>query len=300
MFRHSDGVDLQRLRYSSGATPEQALENYSLQCGQAIVRLTKSRDLHKVTVPLLQVDKFIPRTDVDRLMADRLADLNRDVVPARRNPPPATVDQQAPERLPIDDEERAFLECLAKNFERPSTGVYKELGIGESRGHRLKKRLLGRGFISQVTTNLGKGGKRAKFLIPTAMVCEDMGIKLGSGRGGALHRHFQAGLTSLAEQHGYSAVVEESVNGSSVAADVGMERNGERIAVEICVTSKPATESANIEKSLKLGFNRVVLTFVNRQVLEKTREISTSRYAADIMERVSFCLVNQFMSALGE
>jgi hypothetical protein len=292
MFRHSDGVDLQRLMYSMGCTPDQIRENYRLQPGEAIVRSMKSRDLHRINVPFEPAEKFISRAEVDELMAARLKELNEDVISVVKD---SATNQHSSS---LDADELAFLECLARNFERPSSEVYRELGLGESAGHRLKSRLLSKRLISQVECSLGKGNRRVVFLIPNASVFELLGIPLGPGRGKPLHKHFQAAVKEKAEKLGFTARIEDACGDTSEGPDVGLDRQELRVAVEVCVTSKPSTESANIEKNLRLGFGIVVLSFVSKAVLEDTKSLAASRYPADTLDKVKFCLVNQIAAVL--
>jgi hypothetical protein len=313
MFRHSDGFDLQRLQYSSGLTNDQRLANYSLNPGQAIIRTMRFKDLHKFTVPFTEVEKFIPREEVAILMAPRLEELNQDVIALReasaeqsaiasgqedrrqdKKPSPPPIDQIVHK---LEPEEREFLECLAKDFNRPSSEVYKELGFGESKGYRIKQRLVAKRYICQLATNLGKGGKKATLLVPNPIAYEALGISLPSaGRGKALHKHLQQDLAAQAARQGYAARIEECI-GSSEGPDIGLERKGLRIAVEVSVTSKPSTEAERIRKHLGAGYDWVILTFVNRRILEETKALATSKPSA---ERVKFCLVSDFLEAVKE
>lgn len=293
MFRHSDGTDLQRLRFSMGLSPEQVQENYSLQPGQCIVRLMKSKDLHKINVPFTSAEKFISRDELKTLMSTALEELYRDVVDEDEQPTKqrSLVDQ-------LDPADRAFLECLARNFERPSSEVYAELGLGDSQGFRIKERLLSRKFISQFQTNLGKEGKRAVLLVPNPFAFEALGLQLPAGRGGALHKSLQQRIAALGEKLGFKAVVEDT-SGSSEGCDVGLHRDGLRIAIEICITSRPSTEVQNIGKNVKTH-DRVILSFINTAFLDKTRELAAASYGADVLKNVRFCLVNQLADVVKE
>lgn len=302
MFRCSDGNDLQRLRYSSGATVEQSLANYALQPGQAIVRFMRSKDLHRATVPFEPVDKFIPREELDRLMAPRLAELHADVIPARAAAtatiaPSRTPTPNRPPRLVLDADERCLLESVARDPDRSSSDVYKELG-NPSKAFRTKQRLVAKGYISEVPTTLGKGGKRAIYLVPDPVVFAELGIPLGPGRGKALHKHFQAEFKAQAERLGFTASIEDGASSTPAAPDLAVRKPGLQVAVEISITSKPSTEAQNIEKNISLGFDRVILTFISKHALEKARAIATERYPAEVLERVTFCLVNAFTQAI--
>ncbi len=313
-LRNSDGRDVDTLRQAAGATWEQTQENYSLSPGQAIVRHPRARDLQKVIIPFSPVDKHISPEEPDRLMAPRLKELYKDVIPCEESNRPESA-QREKERTPsdaktdpnrartsaqleIDSSERRFLHCLAHNFDRPCTEVYEELGLGRSAGHALKERLRKKGFLSQLRTNLGAKGRRCVFLIPNPFLFGEFGIELPSGKGGPLHRHMQSELKKRIEQLGFVTVIEQSINGSPEACDLGLDRNGTKIAIEIVVTSRPAQEVAHIQKNLDAGFDHVVLSFLNSKVLGKTRELAASRYPKETLDKVSFCIVNKILEVL--
>lgn len=299
MFRHSDGADLQRLRYSSGATADQSLANYTLKQGQAVLRNSRAADLLKIRVPFKPVEKFIPREEVDRLMAPRLAELHADVIPAKpaAAPAPAAPPSQPP-GLVLDPDERALVQAVARDPDRPSSEVYKELG-NPSKAFRTKQRLVAKGYLSEVVTSLGRNGTRANYLVPDQCVLVDLGIPLSSeGRGKALHKHFQAEFKAQAERLGFTARIEDGGGTTPVAPDLAVRKPGMQIAVEVAITSKPATEQENVKKNLSLGFDRVILTFITKRALEKTRQLAAERYPAEVLERVRFCLVNSFSSTL--
>ena len=300
MFRCSDGNDLFRLKNSSGATVQQMLANYSLKPGECVVRCMRSKDLQKITVPFEPVDKFISREELQRLVAPKLREWYRDVIPATERHGDRREQCREVGEVTLSERERAFLKYLAGNFERPSSHVYRALKLSNSTGHWLKRKLLKRGCISQVRTNLGENGRQAVFLIPNPMILEQLGIQLGEGRGGALHKHFQKGLKEQAETRGYEAVIELCLDESGNAADVGLSKGNDRIAVEICVTPRPQQEVAHIKKNLKQGFSEVILCFVNSRVLEATRQLANSRCDKETIEKVRFCLVNQFLDVLAE
>jgi len=293
-LRTSDGFDLNRLRMSSGASFQQTLENYSLKPGEAIVRSMKCKDLLRIRVPFEPVEKYIPRDEVDRLMRTRLEELNKDVIPyVKKEEKSEKHSKEKPEIL-LDENEIEMLRCLAKNFVRPVSDIYQELGISKSAGFRLKERLRRRGLVSQVTTNLGKDGKQAKLLIPNPIVFEQLEIPLEEdGRGLALHTHCQSKHKIQAEERGFEAIIEESLNGTPEAPDVGITKNGIKTAIEICITSKPSTEVRNIEKNFRLGFQKVILSFVNSHVLQKTQDLAKEKYSKEELEKVRFCLINQ-------
>ena len=108
----------------------------------------------------------------------------------------------------------------------------------------------------------------------------------------------QSELKKRIEQLGFVTVIEQSINGSPEACDLGLDRNGTKIAIEIVVTSRPAQEVVHIEKNLDAGFDHVVLSFLNSKVLGKTRELAASRYPKETLDKVSFCIVNKILEVL--
>ena len=55
---------------------------------------------------------------------------------------------------------------------------------------------------------------------------------------------------------------------------------------------------ANIEKNLRLEYDSVILSFVNSQLLNRTKEIAKTRYPAQTLDRVTYCLINQIIENL--
>jgi len=110
-------------------------------------------------------------------MAARLEQLSEDVIPvACEMKVEGAVAEENKNRIDLAEDERQFLKCLARDFNRPCSEVYKELGLGESAGYRVKQRLLSKRYITQVSTSLGKDGKRAVFLVPNPIVFETLKI----------------------------------------------------------------------------------------------------------------------------
>lgn len=290
-FRHSDGYDLQRLRYSAGATIQQSLENYNLQPGDAIVRLTRCPDLIKITVPFTPTEKFIDPDRLDAVMSARLEELQKDVISYA---PTSSEDK----RSSFTQHERRFLEAIAQDFDRPAYQIYEQLELSSSAGYRLKERLKHDGFISQVTTNLGAGGKQATYLLPNPILFDELGIALLQGRGGLLHCHFQGKLKVAAEEKGYTAVIEESVDGTPNGADIGLTKGKTRIAVEICITSKPRQELDHIRSRLSSGYSLVIVAFVHRRVLASTLRLARTQLNKDQFLKAKFCVINEVVSLL--
>ncbi len=310
IFRHSSGEDVHKLQLSSGASNAQILENYSLQPGEAIVRTTKCKDLIRIKIPYVEYEKFITQEEIDRLMEPVLRELYKDVIKVKKseivlNANPVKPEPAKPTTV-LSAEETAFLQYLVDHYDEPSSTVYKACGLSNSAGFRMKKRLITKNFISQIDTNFGKGGKKAQLLIPNPHVFEKFNIKLGNGRGKPFHKKGQENIVEAAEALGFEATIEENNNGTPEAPDVGLKKIGGllnlglRIAVELGVTSKPEMEAKHIEKNFRLGYDRVILSFVSNEVLAKTTVCAQAQYSELTLSKVSFCLLHNISTILKE
>lgn len=298
-FRSSDGNDIRRMRVSLAATHKQSIETHAFKPGEASMRTARYQDLFRVQVPYVAMEKCTSREEVAAIMAPELASLQEHVIPA---------DERAENRYgtkPIDskdslaEDQRTHLEFLARGgMELASSKVSKKLGLTQSKGYRIKQTLLKKGLISQVRTNLGKGGRQVKMLIPSRLALDALGIEIPPGKGEILHKHFQKRAKEKAEHQGWKAEIEFGEGREAV--DVAIEKNNLRVAVEFSITSKPQTEADNIKKAINLGFDLVVLCFVHTRVKNRAEEIAKATYPAKTLERVRFVLAHEFDSVIRE
>ncbi|REJ81318.1 MAG: ATP-binding protein [Bacteroidetes bacterium] len=86
------------------------------------------------------------------------------------------------------------------------------------------------------------------------------------------HRYLQMLIKRMAEARGYKATVEEHIKESNGRVDVSLERNGKRIACEVCMTTTDNWEVHNIEKCLKAGYDLVLECSTNKKTLERIRK----------------------------
>ena len=127
--------------------------------------------------------------------------------------------------------------CVVQNLATPLSVLYKTMGVGWSKGNGLRDTLKEKGLVEEIETRMGKGGKLAKFLIPTFEAFERLGLELPQGRGGAVHRYVAQTIIDSAKAKGYEAEVEKPIPGGVV--DVHLEQGKVKIGVEIAVISKP-------------------------------------------------------------
>lgn len=253
-----------------------------------MVRSTKSGDVHLLQVPARNVEKYISREEHEQLIAPRLAELYRDVKPVGKRDRPRG----------LDVHEHRLLESVRRKPACPSSEIYRNAGFANSAGFGIKKRLIKRGYLSEYETNLGRKGRRAMILCLTEKAVKELNLAAGPGRGSFLHKQLQQKLKLVAEGLGFSAVIEESLNGTPEGADIGLAKDGLRIAVEVSVTTKPSHESAHVGRALKAGYGLVILTFLQSEKRDRTEELVKSQYPNEVVERVRFCLANELARVL--
>jgi hypothetical protein len=87
------------------------------------------------------------------------------------------------------------------------------------------------------------------------------------------HRYLQTLIKKMAEQRGYRAVIEEPTPDGTGRVDVGLERNGKRLACEISVTTRDVQELHNIEKCLRAGYDSVIVCSPEKKNLDAIRKM---------------------------
>lgn len=109
----------------------------------------------------------------------------------------------------------------------------------------------------------------------------------GVGKGGSQHRYLQSLIRELGQQQGFRATIEAPVTGGQV--DVLLERDGQRVAFEVSVTTPSAQEQANLQKCLEAGFERVALVLVKSAATgPRFRETLAAALTASDRKRVVF------------
>ncbi len=78
-------------------------------------------------------------------------------------------------------------------------------------------------------------------------------------RGTKQHRETQRIIGQIAETYGFRSQIEKTVLDGAGSVDVSVEKDGLKIACEVCVTTSAAWEGRNVLKGLKAGYDRVVV-----------------------------------------
>ena len=87
------------------------------------------------------------------------------------------------------------------------------------------------------------------------------------------HRYLQTLVKRMAESRGYVSTIEQPLSEGKGSVDVALERDGFRIAVEICVTTSKEWELHNISKCLKEGYDIVVECSKDKRTIDGLNKV---------------------------
>ncbi len=255
----------------------------SLNWVDKIIASSRAKYTGAITAPAPPLEKKPEHQapDTPQLKNENAVEIRRRVVPSHNS-------------LPF--QEKAFLECA---FNKPAlsvTGIYKDLGLSAYMGDKLKTGLKEKGLLQEISTHLGPGSRVAKFLLLTPKGFKSLGMEFspGAGKGGTLHRYWQSIINFHAEGNGYRATIEEQISDGREAADVGLERNGERLAVEISVTTDLNDEIGNVRKCLQARYDRVIILFLDENKAGEFQNTIGKILTEEEISRVSVKLVYDF------
>jgi hypothetical protein len=118
------------------------------------------------------------------------------------------------------------------------------------------------------------------------------------GRGGAQHKYLQQLVKRLAESQGYRATIEKEILGGVGKIDVALERDEEKIACEISVTSSGQHELGNVQKCLAAGYRPTIVLSADPKALKRLRNAVSSTLEPTLMESVLFLQPEDLLSHL--
>lgn len=234
-----------------------------------------------------------PLPAADRKRRQRTSGVQTDSLPNGGDPEPSKL-KTTPSLPTLDEQQKALLAFLMEHPETPVSGVYKGMGISVRRGTELRDTLREQGFLVELEVRAGTtgAGRPMKWIMPSVQAFDLFGIELPKGRGGLLHRQLQQLVTAGASTKGYSTQVEKPLANGTIV-DAHLEKDGERIAVEIAIASKPEREIAHIKHCLAVGYDQVSTLFADETLLARTSEALHKACAQDEARRVRLLPVSQ-------
>ncbi len=113
------------------------------------------------------------------------------------------------------------------------------------------------------------------------------------------HRYLQSLIKKMAESKGYKATTEAPTPDGNGRVDVLLEKENEKIACEISVTTDEAHELENIKKCLSSGYNEVIVCSEDRRKLEKIKKLASDQIDAKAQPNILFFTPDELISYLG-
>lgn len=194
----------------------------------------------------------------------------------------------------LSNEEKNFLECAYKNPGLSVTKVYKASGVSAYMGDKLKTALKDKNFAMEVTTHLGQGSRIAKFLLLTPEGFSALDAGFDRGKGGPLHKYWQSIICAQAENLGYAAKVEEPIPSGKEAVDIGLFKDGNKLAIEISVTTPAEHELDNAIKCLKAGYGQIVVLFLDEAKVKEFESLVKTNLTEEDRSKVKSGLAYDF------
>jgi len=107
----------------------------------------------------------------------------------------------------------------------------------------------------------------------------------------------------MGQDRGFRATIEAPIPDSSARVDIVLERERERVACEISVTSRPDYEAEKAATCLAAGFDRLAFICVGAASVRALRKALTARLGEKEAKRVSVLVAEElpaFFDELGE
>ena len=120
------------------------------------------------------------------------------------------------------------------------------------------------------------------------------------GRGGRQHKYLQELVKRLAEDQGYKATIEQEILDGVGSVDVSLEKDDQKIACEISVSTSAEHELNNVQKCLAAGYTSVVMLGMDSKVLKKVRTTVVAALDPASLDKVRFCTPEEFLGYLKE
>ena len=291
---HLGQIDAQAMQRELGEFSAEDL--LDLGIGEAIVRVGSARDAFNVTIPLAQ-QRVSYREAITRLSRESYCRPKSEVEAMLRLAPEESVSESRGLDADTTPDEGSFLEYVSSHPDVSLSRVATSLGLGGGRASRIRRSLQKQGFLLEVETNQGEKGNRAKYGVVTRSGLKAAKIQGRSGRGGPVHRHYQALIRQLGEARGYNAEIERPLpNGGAV--DVHLERDEISTAVEISVSTSNEGEARNVLQALEAGYDQVLCLFLDEQRIPEMNEALSTHLTPQIAQRVTLAPVASFRDHL--
>jgi len=145
----------------------------------------------------------------------------------------------------------------------------------------------------------GKIHRSSAEVQPRVMPLKTSDTAPASGRGGQQHKYLQQLIKRWAESRGFRATIEKLVLDGTGSVDIALEKEHLSVACEICVSTTPGHEVANIQKCLSAGFEFVAMVATDRKKLREIEKAAAGLETGE-QERLRCFLPEELFAFLEE
>ena len=193
--------------------------------------------------------------------------------------------------------QRRFFEELVGDPSLTLTELYGRCGLASKEGGQVKEHLVRHGLAVICDIKTGRRGNKIKCLELTEKgikKAESLGIEYRglTGKGSFAHRFWQHRVKGYFEGKGYIARLEGEHPGIDDLADVSVEKDGKRIAVEVELSGKHVLE--NLKRDFENEYD-VVIVVVTTKMMEKSVNTKIEEALSLWRERVMVVRVGEFL-----
>lgn len=189
------------------------------------------------------------------------------------------------------DAKRLVMLTIAVPF-LSTSAYYDLLGLNYREGNAAKTGAIKKKLIIQHNFHSGRRGGKTVLLEPSEVAFAMLKMPSAYDNPGFLHRYLQHRVKEEMTAQGFKAMLEKCIKGKNI--DVVLEREGEKVAVEIANTEK--YEVINVRKdTFNAGFDKVVIIGRNRNVVAAVRKRIAAAFDSDVLSNVRCCVLADFI-----
>jgi len=174
----------------------------------------------------------------------------------------------------------------------PISRYYDLLGLNYREGNTAKNSAIQKKLLLQHDFHSGRRGGKIVLAEPTGAAFAMFKLPPMFENPGYMHIYLQDSVKGPMTAQGWKVSIEKCVNGKNI--DVVLERDNERVAVEIAVTDKH--EVINVRKDIfQAGFDRVVIIGKDRKTVSAVGNKICAAFSIDILSKVRCCVLADFI-----
>lgn len=280
---------------------------------EAIVKLSgKWPNPFVIRVTLFDVDKTVSTQDLQRLMAPRLLELNKKMIPrteyrliqdAKKREEQAREDEKRKQRQEEvkqkeETEGNTLIRILTNIRDYPFVDQKTRIEMlklpsSSSTTDKYFKELVARGLVRICRIALGRGlsTKVLYEITPEGKTFAKMDKVEIPGKGDFKHKYWQHLIKDFFQKQGYNAEIEKRFGFKN--ADVGFESNGNKTAIEVELSSDHLIP--NLQKDFDAGCDKVIVAALSQRAINSYKK-KIEFFNKDYLEKIEFRVLTDFLS----